>query len=240
MSTLFISDLHLCPQEPEITAGFLCFLQRDAIHADALYILGDLFEVWTGDDDPEPLHTKIADALKALQQAGVPCYFIHGNRDFLLGEHFARSSGIKLLPEETVPKLYGRDILLLHGDTLCTDDETYQEFRCKVRNPLIKKLFLYLPLRWRIKIATKIRARSQLAKQSKREDIMDVNPQEVKQIMLHHGVQWMIHGHTHRPEIHHMNLNNNPACRVVLGAWRSEGSIIKVSANAVELLPFLF
>lgn len=240
MSTLFIADLHLCPQKPAITAGFLGFLQRDVIHADTLYILGDLFEAWTGDDDPEPLYNEIAAALKALQQAGVPCYFIHGNRDFLLGERFASASGMQLLPEETVLELYGRHILLLHGDTLCTDDQTYQQFRRKVRNPLIQKLFLALPLRWRLKIATKMRARSQQANQCKPEAIMDVNPQAVKQAMLHHGVHWMIHGHTHRPAMHRLDLNNSQAHRVVLGAWHVEGSMIKVSADAVELISFPF
>lgn len=146
MSTLFIADLHLCAQEPAITAGFLRFLQREAVHADALYILGDLFEAWIGDDDPEPLHAEIAAALKALQQAGVPCYFIHGNRDFLLGKRFARAS-MQLLPEEKVLELYGRRILILHGDTLCTDDQAYQQFRRKVHNPLIQKLF------WRCRCA---------------------------------------------------------------------------------------
>ncbi len=235
---MFIADLHLCQHEPAITAGFLCFLQRDAIHADALYILGDLFEVWIGDDDAEPLHGYIAAELKALKKAGVPCYFIHGNRDFLLGERFARASGMQLLPQETVLDVYGLHILILHGDTLCTDDRTYQQFRRVARHPIIKKMFLPLPLRWRINIGTKMRARSQQDNQCKTAAIMDVNPKAVKEAMLHNGVYWMIHGHTHRPAIHKLELNNRPAYRVVLGAWDREGSIIKVSAEAVELLRF--
>ncbi|SQI33310.1 UDP-2,3-diacylglucosamine hydrolase [Serratia plymuthica] len=199
MNTLFIADLHLCAQEPAITAGFLRFLRHDAIHAEALYILGDLFEAWIGDDDPEPLHAEIAAELKTLQQAGVPCYFIHGNRDFLLGKRFARASGMHLLPEEKVLELYGRKILILHGDTLCTDDQAYQQFRRKVHNPLIQKLFLAMPLRWRLKIAAKMRARSRQSNQGKSQAIMDVNPQAVEQAMLSHNVHWMIHGHTPPP-----------------------------------------
>jgi UDP-2,3-diacylglucosamine hydrolase len=240
MSTLFIADLHLCAQEPTITVGFLRFLQREAVHADALYILGDLFEAWIGDDDPEPLHAEIATALKALQQAGVPCYFIHGNRDFLIGKRFARASGMTLLPEEQVVSLYGRRILILHGDTLCTDDHAYQQFRKKVHNSLIQQLFLALPLRWRLKIAARMRARSQQNNQYKSEAIMDVNPQAVEQAMARHQVQWMIHGHTHRPAVHRLDLPCGEAHRAVLGAWHVSGSMIKVTPDAVELIEFPF
>ncbi|HEI8867475.1 TPA: UDP-2,3-diacylglucosamine diphosphatase [Serratia odorifera] len=240
MSTLFIADLHLCAQEPAITAGFLRFLQQEAVQADALYILGDLFEAWIGDDDPEPLHAEIAAALKALQQAGVPCYFIHGNRDFLLGKRFANASGMTLLPEQQVLELYGRRILILHGDTLCTDDQPYQKFRRRVHNPLIQKLFLAMPLRWRLKIAANMRARSQQSNQHKSLDIMDVNPQAVEQAMVQHRVRWMIHGHTHRPAVHSLQLANGEAQRVVLGAWHHQGSMVKVTADAVELIQFPF
>ncbi|KFK97512.1 MULTISPECIES: UDP-2,3-diacylglucosamine diphosphatase [unclassified Serratia (in: enterobacteria)] len=240
MNTLFIADLHLCAQEPAITAGFLRFLQRDAVHADALYILGDLFEVWIGDDDPEPLHGEIAAALKALQQAGTPCYFIHGNRDFLLGKRFAQASGMTLLPEQQVIDLYGRKALILHGDTLCTDDQAYQEFRRKVHNTWIQTLFLALPLRWRLQIAAKMRARSQQTNQHKSAAIMDVNPQAVEQAMQQHHVHLMIHGHTHRPAIHPLALSTGKAQRAVLGAWHTEGSMIKVTPEAVELIAFPF
>ncbi|AHG21501.1 UDP-2,3-diacylglucosamine hydrolase [Chania multitudinisentens RB-25] len=240
MNTLFIADLHLCAQEPAITAGFLRFLQREAVHADALYILGDLFEAWIGDDDPEPLHAEIAAALKMLQQAGTPCYFIHGNRDFLLGKRFAQASGMVLLPEQQVIERYGRKILIMHGDTLCTDDQAYQEFRRKVHNTWLQKLFLALPLRWRLKIAATMRARSQHTNQYKSEAIMDVNPQAVEQAMLRHHVQWLIHGHTHRPAVHQLTLNDTTAHRVVLGAWHTEGSMVKVTAEAVELISFPF
>lgn len=238
MSTLFIADLHLCPERPAITVSFLRFLRNIAIHSSALYILGDLFNSWSGDDDPEPLYSEIATALKWLQKVGVPCYFIHGNRDFLLASRFACTSGLQLLPQETVLTLYGRHILILHGDTLCTDDQIYQKFRQKARNPLIQKLFLSLPLHWRLQLASSLRARSQKTNQCKPECIMDVNPKAVERAMLYHGVHWMIHGHTHRPAVHRIHLKNGEAKRAVLGAWHFEGSMIKVNADAVELILF--
>ncbi|PLR39344.1 UDP-2,3-diacylglucosamine diphosphatase [Chimaeribacter coloradensis] len=240
MTTLFIADLHLSEQEPAITAGFLRFLAGEARRADALYILGDLFEAWIGDDDPQPLHAEIAAALKALSASGVPCYFIHGNRDFLLGRRFARASGMTLLPEEQVLDLYGRRVLIMHGDTLCTDDEGYQRFRKKVRNPLIQKIFLALPLRLRLKIAGKMRADSQQANQQKSLAIMDVNPLAVSDTMRRHQVRWLIHGHTHRPAIHTLALLGGDAHRAVLGAWHQEGSMVAVNAHGVDLITFPF
>ena len=163
MATLFIADLHLCAEEPAITAGFLRFLAGEARKADALYILGDLFEAWIGDDDPNPLHRQMAAAIKAVSDSGVPCYFIHGNRDFLLGKRFARESGMTLLPEEKVLELYGRRVLIMHGDTLCTDDAGYQAFRAKVHKPWLQTLFLALPLFVRKRIAARMRANSKEA-----------------------------------------------------------------------------
>jgi len=240
VATLFIADLHLQTEEPAITAGFLRFLQGEARHADALYILGDLFEAWIGDDDPNPLHREIACALKALVNSGVPCFFIHGNRDFLIGKRFARESGMTLLAEETVLDLYGRRILIMHGDTLCTDDTGYLAFRAKVHTPWIQTLFLALPLFIRSRIAAKMRAGSKAANSSKSMTIMDVNPQAVISVMEKHQVQWLIHGHTHRPDVHDLTVNNEPAHRVVLGAWHSEGSMIKVTPEGVELIAFPF
>ncbi|WP_421356523.1 UDP-2,3-diacylglucosamine diphosphatase [Pseudocitrobacter faecalis] len=240
MATLFIADLHLQTEEPAITAGFLRFLAGEARHADALYILGDLFEAWIGDDDPNPLHQHIARAIKALVDSGVPCYFIHGNRDFLLGKRFARESGMTLLPEEQRLELYGRPVLILHGDTLCTDDAGYQAFRAKVHTPWIQKLFLMLPLFFRQKIAARMRADSKAANSHKSMEIMDVNPQAVVDVMEKHHVQWLIHGHTHRPDVHTLTANGEPAYRVVLGAWHTEGSMVKVSEKEVELIAFPF
>ena len=235
--TLFIADLHLCTEEPAITAGFLRFLREKAPQADALYILGDLFEAWIGDDDPNPLHAEIAQALKQLT---IPCYFIHGNRDFLLGKRFAHRAGMTLLPEEKCLNLYGKRVLIMHGDTLCTDDEGYQRFRAKVHQPWLQKLFCALPLFLRQRIAVKMRAGSKQANSRKDMAIMDVNPQAVQETMQRYQVQYLIHGHTHRPAIHHLQVNDQPAQRIVLGAWHEEGSMIKVSDNEISLISFPF
>ena len=240
MATLFIADLHLHTEEPAITAGFLRFLRGEARSADALYILGDLFEAWIGDDDPEPLHREIAKEIKTLVKSGVPCYFIHGNRDFLLGKRFARESGMILLPEAQRLELYGRPVLILHGDTLCTDDVGYQNFRTKVHQPWLQTLFLALPLFIRRRIAAKMRDGSKNANSHKTMNIMDVNPQAVVDVMEKYQVQWLIHGHTHRPAVHPLIANDQPAFRVVLGAWHTEGSMVKVTTDNVELIAFPF
>ncbi|MRS15588.1 UDP-2,3-diacylglucosamine diphosphatase [Enterobacteriaceae bacterium RIT691] len=240
MATLFIADLHLQTEEPAITAGFLRFLRGEARNADALYILGDLFEAWIGDDDPEPLHREIAKEIKELVNSGVPCSFIHGNRDFLLGKRFARDCGMTLLAEEKVLNLYGRDVLIMHGDTLCTDDAGYQAFRAKVHQPWLQTLFLALPLFIRRRIAAKMRDGSKTANRQKSMEIMDVNPQAVVNVMEKHQVQWLIHGHTHRPAIHTLTANGQPASRVVLGAWHEEGSMVKVTTDSVDLIAFPF
>ena len=240
MATLFIADLHLQTEEPAITAGFLRFLRGEAKNADALYILGDLFEAWIGDDDPNPLHREMAAAIHALVDSGVPCYFIHGNRDFLIGKRYARESGMTLLPEEQVLDLYGRRVLIMHGDTLCTDDTGYLAFRAKVHTPWIQKVFLALPLFIRNRIAARMRAGSKAANSSKSMTIMDVNPQAVVSVMEKHGVQWLIHGHTHRPDVHSLIASGEAAHRVVLGAWHTEGSMVKVTPEGVELIAFPF
>ncbi|MEQ9859627.1 UDP-2,3-diacylglucosamine diphosphatase [Pectobacterium cacticida] len=238
MATLFIADLHLSLHEPAITAGFLRFLRHDAVHADALYILGDLFDAWIGDDDPQSLHTTISAELYALHQRGVPCYFVHGNRDFLIGKRFARQSGMTLLPTETVLDLYGQKILILHGDTLCTDDLAYQRFRRRVHNPLIQRLFLLLPLSLRLNVAAKMRAASQRENEKKSLQIMDVNQDTVRERLQYYQVETMIHGHTHRPAIHDLDLGGTSGRRAVLGAWHEEGSMIKVTPQNIELIFF--
>ncbi|HCD7551373.1 TPA: UDP-2,3-diacylglucosamine diphosphatase [Citrobacter farmeri] len=240
MTTLFIADLHLCTEEPAITAGFLRFLAGEARQADALYILGDLFEAWIGDDDPNPLHREMAAAIKALVDSGVPCFFIHGNRDFLIGKRFARESGMTLLPQERVLDLYGRRVLIMHGDTLCTDDAGYQAFRAKVHQPWLQTLFLALPLFIRKRVAARMRAGSKAANSNKSLAIMDVNKHAVVAEMEKYRVQWLIHGHTHRPDVHALTVNGKPAFRVVLGAWHREGSMVKVTADNVELIAFPF
>jgi UDP-2,3-diacylglucosamine hydrolase len=240
VTTLFIADLHLCTEEPAITAGFLRFLAGEARQADALYILGDLFEAWIGDDDPNPLHREMAAAIKAVVDSGVPCFFIHGNRDFLIGKRFARESGMTLLPQEKVLNLYGRRVLILHGDTLCTDDAGYQAFRAKVHQRWLQTLFLALPLCIRKRVAARMRADSKAANSSKSLEIMDVNKHAVIAEMEKHHVQWLIHGHTHRPDVHPLTANGEPAFRVVLGAWHHEGSMVKVTPDDVELIAFPF
>ena len=235
--TLFIADLHLCTEEPAITAGFLHFLRREAQHADALYILGDLFEAWIGDDDPNPLH---ADVATALRQLNIPCYFIHGNRDFLVGKRFARAAGMTLLPQEQVLELYGRRVLIMHGDTLCTDDEGYQRYRQKVQQRWLQRVFLALPLFVRQRIARKMRNGSKQANRNKDLAIMDVNPQAVVDAMSRHQVPCLIHGHTHRPAVHALDINGQPAERLVLGAWHEEGSMINVGPDEIALISFPF
>ena len=241
MRTLFIADLHLSEQEPAITAGFLRFLQRDAYQADALYILGDFFEYWIGDDDPQLLHREIAEALRDLTASGVPCYFIHGNRDFLIGKRFAQGCDMTLLPQETLLTLYGHRILIMHGDTLCIDDEDYQRYRRKVHNPLIQTLFLWLPLRTRLNIAAKMRNRSQMTNGDKSDAIMDVNTHAVIEALERNQAEWLIHGHTHRPAIHDISMPNGKlAKRAVLGAWHYQGSMISVTPAGIELIEFPF
>ena len=240
MATLFIADLHLSTEEPAITAGFLRLLEGEARTAEALYILGDLFEAWIGDDDPNPLHAAVAAAIRALVESGVPCYFIHGNRDFLIGKRFARQSGMILLPAEKVLTLYGERVLIMHGDTLCTDDVGYQQFRAKVQQRWLQTLFLSLPLFIRQRIAAKMRAGSKASNQTKSDAIMDVNQQAVSEVMHQHHVRHLIHGHTHRPAIHDLQIEGHPARRYVLGAWHQEGSMIKASENGIELLFFPF
>lgn len=241
MRTLFIADLHLSEQEPAITAGFLRFLQREVYQADALYILGDFFEYWIGDDDPQPLHREISSALHDLTNSGVPCYFIHGNRDFLIGKRFAQECGMTLLPQEKRLSLYEHPILIMHGDTLCTDDVDYQRYRRKVNNPFIQKLFSWLPLRTRLNIAAKMRDRSQMTNDGKSEAIMDVNQQAVIEALERNQAEWLIHGHTHRPAIHNVDMPNGKlAKRAVLGAWHYQGSMISVTPEGIELIEFPF
>ncbi|TVR62509.1 MAG: UDP-2,3-diacylglucosamine diphosphatase [Candidatus Competibacteraceae bacterium] len=235
MTTLFISDLHLEPTRPAITALFLDFLQGRARRAEALYILGDLFEAWIGDDDDTELGGVVADALRALSDSGVPLFFIHGNRDFLLGPRFAAASGMQLLPETTVIELAGEPILLMHGDTLCTDDTEYQKFRARVRAPAWRAQTLALPLAQRRVLASQLRETSRQATQGKAAEITDVNPAAVDAALRAHGVRHLIHGHTHRPGLHEWTLDGRPARRTVLGDWFAQGSVLRHDADGWRL-----
>lgn len=216
--TLFISDLHLDEKQPHLTHLFMRFLEAHTQGADALYILGDLFEVWVGDDENTSLQAKAKITLKKLSPK-LPIYFIHGNRDFLLGKHYAEQSGMQLLPEATTIDLYGKPALIMHGDTLCTRDVRYQKFRKKVRRRLYQKLFLQLPLKTRKQIAAKIRAKSKMNTQQTELSIMDVTESEVCKQMSAARSELLIHGHTHRPAIHQHETGQ----RIVLPAWHQIG-----------------
>jgi UDP-2,3-diacylglucosamine hydrolase len=236
MAALFISDLHLDPSRPRITALFESYLASDEVrHADALYILGDLVEAWIGDDDDAELPRRIATAIRAVHDAGVPVYFMVGNRDFLLGEAFARRAGMTLLEDGTVHDIHGRPTLLMHGDVLCTDDTAYQAVRQQVRNPEWQKQILSMPLEARRAFAAKAREDSKAHTGSTMESIMDVNGDAVAETMREAGVTRLIHGHTHRPAVHAIELDGKAAERIVLGDWYEQGSVLRVDENGIEL-----
>ncbi|QKT02555.1 UDP-2,3-diacylglucosamine diphosphatase [Ectothiorhodospiraceae bacterium 2226] len=229
MITLFISDLHLEGNRPHIAQRFVRFLQEDAVRADALYILGDLFEAWLGDDVIVPEVQPIMQALRATS-AATPVYLMHGNRDFLLGEGFAEATGVHLLPDPSVIDLYGTPTLLMHGDSLCTDDAQYQQFRAMVRDPAWQAQALALNPEARIAKARELRAMSREANTMKAEDIMDVNADAVVAVLREHGVRRLIHGHTHRPAHHTLSVDGAPAERWVLKDWDTEGGVLECDA----------
>ena len=226
MPTFFISDLHLDESRPDIVDQFERFLADEARGADALYILGDLFESWIGDDDDSPLADRVARALGALRDSGVPIYFMRGNRDFVLGKQYADRAGMTILQDPTVIDLHGTPVLLMHGDTLCTDDIDYQKFRRLMHNRLFQRIALAMPLSWRRAFAEKLRGQSQKRVSAKREEIMDVNQSAVESAMREHGVNLLIHGHTHRPATHRFDLDSRAAERIVLGDWYEQSSVL--------------
>jgi UDP-2,3-diacylglucosamine hydrolase len=240
MSTLFVSDLHLDPARPAITALFLEFLEDEAPHAEALYILGDLFEAWIGDDADDALAQSVRAALARLRAAGVPVYVMRGNRDFLFGQRFAEESGATLLPDPCVVMLYGQPTLLMHGDLLCTDDRDYLAFRAMVREAAWQADFLAKPMSERAAFAAKARAASSdrqagLKAQGGLEAITDANPDAIAATMARYGVRRMIHGHTHRPAIHSLQVDGLSAQRIVLGDWYEQGSVLRVSRDGFAL-----
>ncbi|WP_448566266.1 UDP-2,3-diacylglucosamine diphosphatase [Thalassotalea ganghwensis] len=234
--TYFIADLHLAQNRPDITACFLSFLKNDAINAQALYILGDLFEYWIGDDDDSPFVDEIAQGLNTLGQTGVNVYFIHGNRDFLLGQRFAKKACMTLLPEVDTIELYGHKAVIMHGDTLCTRDVAYQQFRKKSRSWWWQAIVKSLPLFVRRKMAEDYRRKSANATAMKSQEIMDVTQSEVIQCLREHQCLLLIHGHTHRPNIHDIDVDGKKAQRVVLGDWYEQGSWLKFDKNGFKLL----
>ncbi len=231
MNTLFISDLHLDPARPAVTRLFLQFLAGEARQADALYILGDLFEAWVGDDDPDPHHEDVANGLAQLHHQGTPVYFVAGNRDFLLGEDYANRAGMTLLQEPVTLELGGISTLLLHGDVLCTDDVEYQQFRAMVHAPRWQQDFLSRSLAERKALAGQARAESQRRGAVTRPEIMDVNAQAVEALFREHDVQRVIHGHTHRPGIHRLTVTGQARQRIVLGDWYEQGSVLRVDED---------
>ncbi|MGH8212057.1 MAG: UDP-2,3-diacylglucosamine diphosphatase [Rhodanobacteraceae bacterium] len=233
--TLFISDLHLDDCRPRIVGLFESFLADEARDADALYILGDLFEAYIGDDDDAPLPARVAAALKSLGDSGVPVHFIAGNRDFLLGEDYARRARMTLLDDGTTVDLYGTPTLLLHGDTLCTDDPAYLAFRQQVRDPAWQRMFLSQPLPARRAFAAKARDASRAHTSQADMAIMDVNQAAVETALRDAHVTRMIHGHTHRPAVHDFEPDGAPAQRFVLGDWYEQGSVLRVDGGTIEL-----
>lgn len=235
--TLFISDLHLSPERPDITECFTDFIKRYAIApCEALYILGDFFEVWIGDDDQSLFNLQIADVLSTLKARNIPCYFIHGNRDFLLGQRYAKQAGLKLLPEQYCIDLYGKPTLLSHGDEFCTLDADYQRFRTRSRSWWWRALMTRLPLAYRRKLGKKAREQSQMSQQHKADYILDVTPDAIEYAMQQCGVRQLIHGHTHRPATHH----HQHGTRYVLGDWYEQGSCLIATRNGIRSLPLPF
>jgi UDP-2,3-diacylglucosamine hydrolase len=242
MTTLFISDLHLDAERPAITELFGTFMHRQARQAEALYILGDLFEVWVGDDDPSETGAYVADRIREVVDVGVPVYFIRGNRDFLVGDAFARRAGMRILPDPAVVMLYDRPVLLTHGDLLCSDDTAYQAFRTQTRNPAWQQQFLAQPLAARLAFAAQARAASQARQQgmiqsdrAQFETVTDVTPATVEATLGRYGIDTLIHGHTHRPAVHELRVGDRDCRRIVLGDWYEQGSVLRVDADGMRL-----
>lgn len=238
--TIFISDLHLDDARPETTAQFLSFLEKHCRGIDALYILGDLFEAWIGDDDDAGLATRVQDALAACRASGTRLFIQRGNRDFLLGTAFAERIGAQLLPDHVVIDLLGEPTLLMHGDLLCTRDAEYLAFRVQAHNPAWQQQMLSQPLPVRRAIAENARQASMARQQQligvgQLDAITDVTPEEVIETMRRFGVRRMIHGHTHRPARHALSIDGQPAERIVLGDWYTQESHLSADADGLQL-----
>tara|TARA_R110002050_G_scaffold57423_3_gene128913 strand:- start:67221 stop:67973 length:753 start_codon:yes stop_codon:yes gene_type:complete len=227
MATLFISDLHLSPENGALIQITLDFLRTQTKDIESLYLLGDVFNTWLGDDIVPVEFETLITQLQHLHQIGIKTYLMIGNRDFMMGSQFAKRCGCQLISDPTVIDLYGIKTLLMHGDSLCTDDVTYQRYRRRTRNKFLQWCFLRLPVRYRQGISDKIKQKSREQKQYKSSMIMDVNQLEVRRVMQQYSVQHLIHGHTHRPAIHAFTLENEPAYRIVLGDWENKISTLK-------------
>ena len=237
MSTWFVSDLHLDPATPEIAERFLRFLEGPVQGAASLYLLGDVFEAWLGDDDPEPAHRDVIAALAAVTARGTLLYLMHGNRDFLLGERFCAETGATLLDDPVIATIGGKRVLLSHGDGLCVDDGAYQRLRALVRDPDVRRGFAALPLASRRRLASQARAGSREHLAGAGEYITDVNQAAVETLMREAGVRTMIHGHTHRPAMHRFDVDGDQCTRIVLGAWHATASVLYWDCAGYRLQP---
>ncbi|AZE06061.1 UDP-2,3-diacylglucosamine diphosphatase [Pseudomonas chlororaphis] len=237
---LLISDLHLEEERPDITRAFLDLLGGRARSAQALYILGDFFEVWIGDDAMTPYQLSICQALRELSDSGTQVFLMHGNRDFMLGKAFCKAAGATLLKDPSVVDFYGEPVLLMHGDSLCTRDEAYMRMRRYLRNPVSLWILRHLPLRTRHKLARKLRNESRAQTRMKANDIVDVTPDEVPRIMQEFKVRTLVHGHTHRPAIHKLQIGDQAAKRIVLGDWDRQGWALQVDEQGFQLAAFDF
>lgn len=235
---LLISDLHLEEERPDITRAFLDLLGGRARSAQALYILGDFFEVWIGDDAMTPYQLSICQALRELSDSGTQVFLMHGNRDFMLGKAFCKTAGATLLADPSVVDFYGEPVLLMHGDSLCTRDEAYMRMRRYLRNPVSLWILRHLPLRIRHKLARKLRNESRAQTRMKANDIVDVTPEEVPRIMQQFKVRTLVHGHTHRPAIHKLQIGDLAAKRIVLGDWDRQGWALQVDEQGMQLGAF--
>ncbi len=236
MAVLFASDLHLDPAHPAPVEAFLHFLAGPAREAEALYLLGDLFEAWIGDDDDDPMHGRVAEGLAALATAGIPVWFQHGNRDFLLGPDFATRCGMALLDEAEVRPIGGVPTLLMHGDQLCTRDLGYQAFRRQARDPDWQRQLLAQPLAARRALAAAARGESRAHTAAAATEIMDVEPETVRAALHVHGVRRLIHGHTHRPAIHRLAYGDADAERIVLPDWHARAGWAVADGDAITLV----
>ncbi len=235
MTHLFVSDLHLDAAEPEASDQFIAFLRGEARAAAALYILGDLFEAWVGDDDDDPERARVCAALATYTSSGVPCFVMHGNRDFLLGERFAAHTGCRLIADAVVTEIEGVRTLLAHGDLFCTGDVKYQQLRTIVRDPEWQRRLLALPLADRKLISGEARAGSRAHTSRVLPEIMDANPVAIEVATREFDVDVVIHGHTHRPGVHEFLVDGRPRKRIVLGAWYEQGSVIEAGPGGFQL-----
>lgn len=236
MATLFISDLHIDAEHPAIAAQFLRFLRAQAAQAEALYILGDLFESWIGDDAADSAQAEAMAGLKSLTAAGVPCFVMHGNRDFLLGPQFCALTGASLLPDPLLLTLYGQRLLVMHGDALCTDDAAYQRLRATVRDSDWQREFLALTVARRRVIAGAARSGSRAHTAALEYSVADVNADSVATALRASGQSTLLHGHTHRPAVHALEVDGRPCSRIVLGDWHAMGSVLRWDRGGPELL----